>query len=572
LRQDLYQDLSEVLDNEQDSGNSQTAAQVYLRKIEQEAVRVLGLMDREMFSPTFGCLDRTYWAWKFTDFPGARFQEGLCFLSFLYATPFKDNRYYQHQKLLQWIAGGLDFWTRIQHRAGDFDEAYPFERSLAATAFTVFYLGEAWNFLGGQLPKETASRFRRSLEKAGNWLSKNDEKHGFLSNHLAAAGAALYHTYQITGEERFENGSRYFIGKVLDHQSDEGWYEEYGGADPGYQTHGSFYLARYCELSNDPRLLDSLERSFAFLSHFIHPDGSLGGEYSSRNTQTYYPAAFEMMSATSGKAHWIAATMFPSIESLAAVGLGSVDAYNFFPLLNNYVFAYLACFKETHRAVFPQPPPNEASIFHFPEAGLLKVRSERYDLCIGLAKGGVLKAFDLHKHQLILNDCGYMGKLKNGKLLSSQWVDPGRRVEVSPKEVVIEGTFAEVTKPVFQPISFLGFRIFSLTLGRFRWISYWLKNLLVKVLIHRKRSVDLRLKRRISLGPNGFTIQDQIMGPIGDQIDVLKRLDVFTTMHMGSSRYFIPNELDFSVEEGDSILDPRQVKVGLMLERTVCIK
>ncbi len=72
--------------------------------------------------------------------------------------------------------------------------------------------------------------------------------------------------------------------------------------------------------------------------------------------------------------------------------------------------------------------------------------------------------------------------------------------------------------------------------------------------------------------PNGFTVQDQIMGPIGDQIDVLKRLDVFTTMHMGSSRYFIPNELAFSVEEGDSILDPRQVKVGLMLERTVCIK
>ncbi|HUS87972.1 MAG TPA: hypothetical protein VMW91_01150, partial [Desulfosporosinus sp.] len=148
---------------------------VYKSALLREAVPVLSLMDREPFSPTRGCMDRTYWAWKFTDFPGARFQEGLCFLSFLYATSLEANPYYQQPKLLEWIATGFDWWSKIQYSQGEFDEAYPFERSLAATAFTSFYLAEAWNLLDGKLPPDLANRFRRTLMRADDWLLKNDE-------------------------------------------------------------------------------------------------------------------------------------------------------------------------------------------------------------------------------------------------------------------------------------------------------------------------------------------------------------------------------------------------------------
>ena len=56
----------------------------YATTIAFEAPRLLSLMDREVMSPTAGCCDRTYWAWKFVDFPGARFQEALCTLAFLF--------------------------------------------------------------------------------------------------------------------------------------------------------------------------------------------------------------------------------------------------------------------------------------------------------------------------------------------------------------------------------------------------------------------------------------------------------------------------------------------------------
>ncbi len=139
-----------------------TAGDIYLHAIRNQAARVLSLLDREALSPTFGCFDRTYWAWKVTDFPVARFQEGLCLLCFLYTTQFESDVYYGNEKLRRWITGGFDFWTRIQRPGGYFDEAYPYEHSLAATAFSTFYMAEAWD----SLATTPSCRPRRTVAKA----------------------------------------------------------------------------------------------------------------------------------------------------------------------------------------------------------------------------------------------------------------------------------------------------------------------------------------------------------------------------------------------------------------------
>lgn len=548
---------------------------VYLKWLTEYAAKVLGLLDRQEFSRTYGCLDRTYWAWKFTDFPGARFQEGLCYLGFLYATDFDGNDYYRNERLRSWIAGGFDFWVQIQRRSGDFDEAYPFERSLAATAFTSFYLSEAWHFMGSELSTATADRFRAALTRAGDWLARNDERHGFLSNHLAAAAVALYHAYRITGEDRFEKRSRYFIDKILGHQSSEGWYEEYGAADPGYQTHGSFYLARYRELSGDEELVKSLDRSFEFLSHFVHPDLSLGGEYASRNTQTYYPAAFELMAPESVAAARIAATMLPAVESLSAAGLGSVDIYNLFPLLNNYVFAYLAASRSTAEE-FQLPIPVELpEVIHFPEAGLLRVCKSGYELYVGLKKGGVLKLFDKRQNRLVFSSCGYIGTLRNGKVFSSQCWDEERHIELTQKKVKISGGFCKVSRPLMAPWKFLLFRIFSLTLGRFPTAAYWLKTTLVKALIYRSQAINVRLERQISFQDDGIEVLDYIQGNVGTEITHLVHSNLFTTIHMGSSRYFVPNELIAPPKDQGSFIspiDPALVAGGVSRQIRVCVR
>src|SRR5215475_16012614 len=113
---------------------------LYWRAARREIQRVLYWQDREPFSRTYGCYDRTYWCWKFSDFPGARFQEGVFTLAHLFTTALEENRLYREPRALEWTRAGLGFWQGLQRRDGSFDEAYPFEHSLAATAFTGFYV------------------------------------------------------------------------------------------------------------------------------------------------------------------------------------------------------------------------------------------------------------------------------------------------------------------------------------------------------------------------------------------------------------------------------------------------
>lgn len=538
-----------------------------------EASRVIGIIDRDPDSPSAGCMDRTFWAWKFTDFAGSRFQEGVCYLAFLYTRRLDGNPYVNVPALLEWISMALDRWTRIQHRDGSFDEAYPFERSLAATSFSSFYIAEALEMLGTAVDADILERVNRSLARAGEWLVRNDETHGFLSNHLAAAAGALEHIHRVTGDARFARRSAQFRDRILDRQSPEGWYDEYGGADPGYQTHGSFYLARLWQLTGHEPLAASLERSIEFLAHFIHPDGSVGGEYASRNTQTYYPAAFEMMAHRNAAASWVSRTMRPSVLSATAAGLRAVDAYNWFPMLNNLVFAYRAA-TSGDPAVPPVEPDATASALWYPGAGIARIRRDRYDAYVGAAKGGVIKVWDRVTGRLALSDCGWIGRTYDGGIASTQYQDAGREVTIEGDRIEIGGALARSKRPVMSPVRFIAFRGFSLTIGRFAGVGRWLKQQLVRVLVYRRRQLDVSFRRTITFDEERITITDRLKGDHEGRLDSLRRGAVFTTIHMGSSRYFVLNELDAEPSAAERAgddwnIDPARLAAGIELERVL---
>jgi hypothetical protein len=527
------------------------------------------MMDREPLSPTAGCCDRTFWAWKFVDFPGARFQEALCVLGFLHATDFPGNWCAGNPALLQWIDRAMQYWCGLQHGDGSFDEAYPYERSLAATSFTTFYVGEALGFVGDQLPPETSVRVHGTIRAAAEWLTRNDETHGFLSNHLAAAAGALQHAYRLTGDGRFQDRYRYFLDRILSHQSSEGWYEEYGGADPGYQTHGSFYLARCWQLTDDDTLAASLEEGMRFIAHFVHPDGSFSGEYASRNTKTYYPAACEMLANRDSVSAWIADTMRPSLSNGATAALRGIDRYNYFPFLNNFIFAHLAGMGRTDDgAEAPDPTPGIGQV-DFAKAGIVRIRRSRYDAFVGTAKGGVLKVFDRARRRLIFSDCGYVATLDNGRLLATQYDDLSRPTTITPERIVMDGALIGVSRPTMTPPRFIAFRGFTLTVGRMAWLAQWLKRYLVKVLIYRRRPTRVNVRRSIEFTEDSITVRDELRGPDGGRVRNLQHAPQFATVHMGSSRYFVANELNVPMDPSPVDVQPGAIEAGLVVERTV---
>jgi hypothetical protein len=514
---------------------------VYWSAARQEIARVLSWQDRESFSRTYGCFDRTYWCWKFSDFPGARFQEGVFTLAHLFTTHRADNRLYQEPRALGWIQAGLRFWQRVQHRDGSFDEAYPFEHSLAATAFTGFYLGEAFLRTRDALPD--AAPAVGAFAWAGHWLCRHDERHGVLSNHLAAAAAALHVIFRITGDERFERGCWQFVQRIYDHQSPEGWYEEYGGADPGYQTHCTFYLARLWQYTQDPSLQASLARSLSFLKHCVHPNGTLGGEYGSRNTEFFFPAGFEMLAGAVPDAALIARFMRPWVLEAGMAGLWAMDAQNTLPMLNNYLFAAEHALSLEGPAEGPLPC-QALGEWWFPDAGLLIKSTPRFYAIVGLGKGGVVKIYDKGTRTLAVSDCGYVARLRSGTVASTQSL---RRLPVwtrAPGTCTVEADFVPLLQRLPTPWLFLLFRGFSTTLGRAQRVAYWLKNRLVRFLMPSPSALPIRLTRQVQLEADAVTVTDEIVARRGLGVVECRPRQKFAALHMGSSRYFQWQELD----------------------------
>ena len=187
----------------------------YTRAIRDALPRILSMLDRERFSKSFGCADRVYWSWKFTDFPGSRFQEIAYVLAELAINPAcLSHKNLCNETLLIWTKAAIDFWCTLQHRDGSFDEAYPYERSLAATAFTGFYVGQAFLKIRQTYSSRAQAKLINVFRSSGNWLCLNDERHGVLSNHLAAAAAALDVIAEITTDDCYIKRRDYFVDRV----------------------------------------------------------------------------------------------------------------------------------------------------------------------------------------------------------------------------------------------------------------------------------------------------------------------------------------------------------------------
>ena len=93
---------------------------------------------------------------------------------------------------------------------------------------------------------------------------------------------ALFKYHDLFGYDEANQKGNILLEKILSNQSKEGWYKEYEGADPGYQSLCTFYLAEILNIRPSSKLKESIKKSLKYLCYFVHPDGSFGGIYGSR--------------------------------------------------------------------------------------------------------------------------------------------------------------------------------------------------------------------------------------------------------------------------------------------------
>jgi len=499
---------------------------VYLEVILKEIPRLLGLLDKNPNSPTFGCFDRQFWHYNVVDFPCARSQEAVLILALLYKYDLPGNIYFKDKSILSWIDGALRFWLSIQNTDGSFDEWYPNEHSFVATAFTTYAVSETLLVLG----KEVSSydKVMVGLKKASDWLLRYTD---FTAcNQVAGAISALYNVYLLTGEGKYKEGSLEKLEKLRKKQDEEGWFPEYGGPDIGYLSLTIDYLCKYYKNSQELVAKDIIDRALSFLVFFAHPDGTFGGEYGSRNTKYIIPSGIEYSSHWNENARKIVSILRDSLEKRTSIGPYNLDDRYLSYIGYTYLQAHIDMYQGDLSSCLYR---DEFSRF-FRNSGLFIVSNRNFYFVSNLKKGGTFR-LSFKQKSFSIADSGVIAELE-GNVYSSGWLRNDGKFDINGDLITIKTSMLKLSYRLMRSKELLISRLFQLTLGRFTNLSLRVKDLLRKMLITYKTESDISVERNIKICEDKIIIEDIITSP--------KKIEKLTVgienpyIYIPSSRYF----------------------------------
>jgi hypothetical protein len=501
-------------------------------QMERACRRLLSEQNRDPHAPAYGCFDRRYWAWKLVDFPEATFQRNVLVL----AWRMRGAAGAEREVLAEAVRAGLAFAAASQHADGSWDQAFPHEHSFGATAFLLHPLLEGFLAVRDTLPDPGRTRAEASLRRAADFLCGFGEEHGHIANHLAGAVLSLVCAGDEFGEPRYHTRADELLASVLDRQAGEGWFVEYEGADPGYQTLCLYYLAHVQRRRPSARLEAALERAVVFLSWFVHPDGTFGGEYGSRRTAVFYPGGFALLAERDPVAAAVLGAMLRSVRDGRTLSLDGVDAGNLAPLASNYVAVLDAGPALTN--VPPLPCEREDAAADFPGAGLFVRGACAYYAVLGASNGGVLKVFSRAERRALWNDGGYVGRDASGGYVTTQVTDLTRSVSVRRDEIRIEAPFYRMPRALPTPGRFLPLRLLNLTAMRSVRVGNAVKRGLVRMLIRAGKPAPLALERTVRFEAERVVVRDVVRSRPGVRLRWLEYGRPFVAIHMASARYY----------------------------------
>ncbi len=517
---------------------------VYAEKALTQIPRLLSAQDRNRFSPSYGCMNREFWLCRTTDFPSSIAQFGVHALALAYAHDMPGNVYYKQQKILDWALAGVDYWTRIQHRDGSFDEFYPNERGWAGpTGFLLYAMCDTYRLLEDRFPAALKERFLKAAHRAALFLAKTDES-GVLANHHAMAVLPMYEAYSLIGDRRIEEAFKEKLDTFFGYCHDEGWCLEYDGADPGYLSATVSFIAKLRKRYEDERFLPFLKKWVEFSSYFVYPNGHYGGTIGSRQTLHFYPHGYELLASEIPLAGAVADRMLKGLSDGALVPPEIQGERYFVYRMPEFLLAFLDYGKRPE-ALPALPYEREPFRRYFPGARITVRKTPDSYTVVNESKGGVVKHFQLPEGIARINNCGVIGRLRNGVIFTSQWVDEAHSTTEIDNGVAVEGRCHKVPSKLFSPWKFILFRLLVLLGGWRDNLAYYLKGGIRELLMTGNKSIPVRFERHIRWTGQGIDIATRIHLEENIQVEALQASDEFPARYVPQSRYFQPQELNF---------------------------
>ena len=502
---------------------------IYKDILSSNLPRLLSCYNLDRGSDTYGYGDRLFWGWKISDFPNGTMQCGVHALSIAIKMGLVENEEFY----LDVVDASVMAIERIMDRNGSLVEAYPGESSFCVTALVAFDVLSSIRILGRKLSTERVSRYLGIIGRLIGFIEKNDEHHAIISNHLATAAAAVTLWKAITGETLGRD--KELLDLIYRHQSDEGWFLEYESADQGYQTLCTHYLASIFNVTGDEELGRRLERSGAYLKYFVHPDGTIGGLYGSRNTEVYYPGGIVCLSETMADFAQIAKGLEAGIKKQHHILPDSIDPGNYFPLLNSYATAAYH-FERCKNALVAVDEQQYESNFQktFEDSGIFICSTPAYYSITNYKKGGTLKVFEKGHGHIEIEDGGICGKMGEKKF-STQHYDPDATFENHE----IAARFCLNNESYPSPLTTILLRGLGLTVFRFLFLGNLFKKIIVKMLMTGKRQAGGLAVRKFIFEESRIHIHETIRPASGLKGASFRRLGRGRSIHMASSGYYL---------------------------------
>lgn len=468
---------------------------LFAREAIAQIPKLLTLLDRNPHSPTYGCFDRNFWHYKIIDFPSGMAQEFVWPLALAYDTDIPNNPFHRQPALRDWVEAGILYAARSGHPDGSCDDYFPYERAGGAAAFSLLACVESYTLLG--LKNPAALHF---FGQRADWLAHHQES-GRLTNHQALIVLCLELVARLLQTERWHQSKQERLEQVLSWQNPEGWFQEYEGCDPGYHTLTISCLARLYELTPTNRLKDAIAKAVALAAHFVHPDGSYGGEYTSRNTYNFFPHGFELV----GK--WMPEALSINDQFLKGLAKGLAPAYADDHIIGHHTWNYLLAWRDF---VLERPPlkPRPQGRFWLREGGILIERRQNTELYLALNKGGVFKLF--RDEQLVASDTQFSLQIQEGSSLKNAvgHLVSRYKIEVSEEEILIRGSLGWAKQKQMNSLNLMILRVVMLTFGRF--FPNLIRKSLQKILITGKKSAPFSFSRQLRWQNGQWHVLDEL--------------------------------------------------------------
>lgn len=461
----------------------------YLEVLQRNLVRTLSLVDRNTNSRSSGLADRRFWAWKTVDFPNASMQSLCAGFARLSGNSNLDSEFLSVP--FDKIALELVLAIRtVTPKSGGLAEAFPGEHSFCVTGQVLTDAVDAAQVLRGKLSEPEQDEVKEVLHPLANFLLRNDESHGIISNHLATSALAMVRWWNLTGDQGALDRAEKWLGRIRAHASDEGWFKEYDGADPGYQTWALSSLAQIHQINHDIGAEQLLKKGFSFVANFTQPNGSFANGAGRRLTGFMFSTGQEIMKMSDDAALLMADFSRRHINRRRFASLDSIDEPNLAPFFNDVVRSAQIFDQQPTLDEVPQTP-REAN---FPQAGLYVRRS--FDKCVTVSAsmGGWTSITVPNEPTTIIWPAS--GLNASGDLVLAAEAET---IELSEGFLKLVHPMRRSNLQLQSPVRLFILRLFMATLGKSRFIRELAKKILAHLLIMKVTKSFGRVERRINL-------------------------------------------------------------------------